>query len=79
MRREIQRARTDLVAQGAHTISFQISDGVGRFACRVIAHAQSRERAMELFNYNWHRIEQAARESLAHPSFDGNEIRLVMT
>ncbi len=78
MRREILRAPADLGAHGAHAISFQISDGVGRFACCVIAHAPSRERAIELFRYNWHRIEQAAQECLAHPSFEGNEVRLFM-
>jgi hypothetical protein len=40
--------------------------------------ARAIELAIELFNHNWTRIEQAARESLTHPSFDGNEIRLVM-
>lgn len=78
MRREIQRASCEFDACGAHSISFQISDGAGRFACRVIARAPSRERAIELFKHNWQRIEQAARECLMHPSFDGNEIRLVM-
>jgi hypothetical protein len=77
MRREILRASADLGA-GAHSISFQISNGVGRFACCVIAHAPSREQAVELFKYNWLRIEQAAQEYLAHSSFDGSEIRLVM-
>ena len=79
MRRAIQRASCDFDASGAHTISFQISNGVARFACCVIAHAPSRERAIELFKHNWHRIEEVARECLAHPSFDGNEIRLVMS
>jgi hypothetical protein len=78
MRREIQRASCDPDACGAHSISFQISNGAGRFACCVIAHAPSRERAMELFKYNWNRIEQAARECLALPSFEGTEVRLVM-
>ncbi len=40
MRRQIQRAACDLDACGAHSISFQISNGVGRFACCVIAHAR---------------------------------------
>jgi hypothetical protein len=78
MHREIQRASCDLDEREAHTISFQISNGVGRFTCCVMAHAPSRERAVELFEYNWHRIEQAAREYLTHPSFNGNEVRLVM-
>jgi hypothetical protein len=78
MRREIQHASADLVARGAHAISFQISDGAARFACCVIAHAPTRERAIELFQHNWQRIEQAARDCMAHPSFEGGEIRLVM-
>jgi len=78
MRREIQRASCDFDASVAHTISFQISNGVARFACSVTAHAPSRELATELFKHNWHRIERAAQECLADPSFEGSEIRLVM-
>jgi len=44
----------------------------------VTAHAPSRELATELFKHNWHRIERAAQECLADPSFEGSEIRLVM-
>ncbi|HEY0218374.1 MAG TPA: hypothetical protein VGC26_01200 [Afipia sp.] len=78
MRREILRASTDLCAQGAHAISFQITNGAGQFACVVLAHAPTRAKAQELFEFNWHRIEEAARACLANPFFDG-EIKLVMT
>lgn len=78
MRRNIQRASRDVSTRGAHTISFQISNGAARFACSVIAHAPSREHAVELFQYNWQCIERAARECLADAFFEGNEIRLVM-
>ncbi len=77
MRREIIRASADLCAKEAHEISFQITNGAGQFACMVLAHAPSRERAMELFEYNWHRIEEVAKECLANPFFEGN-IKLVM-
>jgi hypothetical protein len=77
MRRRVLRASANVSAQEAHTISFQISNGAGRFACLVIADAPSRERAMELFEYNWRLIEAKARECLAAPCFDGG-IKLVM-
>ena len=78
MRREIQRASRDASAIGAHTITFQISNGSGRYGCCVIADAPSRELAMELFKYNWQRIERAAQECLADSRFPESEIRLLM-
>jgi hypothetical protein len=77
MRREILRASPDASVDG-HTIYFQISNGIGRFACSVIANVPTREHAMQLFSHNWHRIEEIARECLADHLFDGCEIRLVM-
>jgi hypothetical protein len=77
MRREILRATSDTVTEG-HTIYFQISNGIGRFACSVIANVPTRERAMQLFEHNWHRIEQVARECLTDSAFETGEIRLIM-
>ena len=76
MRREILRATSD--DSEGHTIYFQISNGIGRFACCVIANVPTRERAMQLFQHNRHRIEEVARECLADHAFEAGEIRLVM-
>jgi len=77
MRREILRITTDTETNG-HPIYFQISNGMGRFACCVIANVPTRERAMQLFQHNWNRIEEVARECLADNSFEAGEIRLLM-
>lgn len=77
MRREILRATSDTDSEG-HTIYFQISNGIGRFACCVIANVPTREGALQLFQHNRHRIEEVARECLADHRFEAGEIRLVM-
>ena len=59
MRREILRATSDTDTEG-HTIYFQISNGIGRFACCVIANVPTREGALQLFQHNLHRIEEVA-------------------
>lgn len=78
MRREILRIASD-AETGGHAIYFQISNGMGRFACSVVANVPTRESAMQLFQHNWNRIEEVARECLADHSFEAGEIRLLMT
>jgi hypothetical protein len=77
MRREILRITTDTETEG-HTIYFQISNGIGRFACCVIANVPTREKAMQLFQQNWKRIEEVARECIADHSCDAGVIRLMI-
>ena len=78
MRREIRCASGDFDAGGAHMISFQMSNDGARFACCVMVRAPSREDAIELFQYNWTRIEETARECLIQRSLEQSESRLIM-
>jgi hypothetical protein len=77
--RKLPKPTEQEIKEGAQTVSFQIANGNARQGCILQTKFPTKIEAQKYLLTNWPIIEKMARNALAMGTFEGGQIKLVMT